>query len=438
VPRLSRSYPRYAFHKPSGQARVQLGGRSFYLGPHGSPESRAAYDRLVAEWLANGRRPPGPGPARDAPGDGLTVNEVIVRYMEFARAYYRKSGKETREVRNVKDSLRPLRALYGDHPAVNFGPRALKAVRARMIADGLSRGVVNQRIGRIVRAFKWAGSEEFVPSSVYQSLRTVDGIRRDGSAARETEPVKPVPEAFVDAVRPHVSAQVWAMIELQRLSAMRPDEVVTMRTADLDTSGPIWAYRPASHKMEHKGRGRIVFLGPRAQAILRPWFRPSLEEYLFQPREASAARRAAMRAARKTPVQPSQRDRSRPGARRRPGLRYTVATYRAAIYAGPTEPTGPLTARCPASARAAVHGRNLPGRDLPGVQGGRRPDVEPQSPPPQRRDPSPPGVRPGHGPSRPRSCLRRSHPGLCGIGPPKGVRRDGQNRLISAYRDGGG
>jgi integrase len=201
-----------------------------------------------------------------------------------------------------------------------------------MVTDGLSRNVVNQRVGRIVRAFKWAGSEEFVPTSVYQSLRTVDGIRRGRSAARETEPVKPVPEAFVDAVRPHVSAQVWAMIELQRLSAMRPNEVVTMRTADLDTSDSTWAYRPASHKMEHKGRGRIVFLGPRAQAILHPWFCPSLEEYLFQPREASAARRAAMRAARKTPVQPSQRDRSKPGARRRPGLRYTVATYRAAIY----------------------------------------------------------------------------------------------------------
>jgi hypothetical protein len=63
-----------------------LGGRSFYLGPHGSPESRAAYDRLVAEWLANGRRPPELGPASDAPTDALTVNEVIVRYMEFARA----------------------------------------------------------------------------------------------------------------------------------------------------------------------------------------------------------------------------------------------------------------------------------------------------------------------------------------------------------------
>jgi integrase len=124
------------------------------------------------------------------------------------------------------------------------------------------------------------------------------------------------------------------MIELQRLTAMRPNEVVALRTGDLDTSGPVWAYRPASHKMEHHNRSRVVYLGPRAQAVLRPWLRPSLEEALFQPREASAARRAAMRAKRKTPVQPSQRDRSKPGARRRPGVQYSTHTYYAAIRRG--------------------------------------------------------------------------------------------------------
>src|SRR5262249_29345888 len=151
-------------------------------------------------------------------------------YMTFARGYYRKAGKATPEVRNIKESLRPLRELYGGEPAAEFGPRALKAVRAQMVTDGLARSVVNRRVGRIVRAFKWAGSEERIPTSVYQSLKAVDGLRRGRSDARETEPVTPVPEAFVDAVRPHVSAQVWAMIELQRLTAMRPNEIVGMRT----------------------------------------------------------------------------------------------------------------------------------------------------------------------------------------------------------------
>ena len=37
---------------------VELNGRRHYLGPIGSPETKQAYDRLIAAWLANGRRLP--------------------------------------------------------------------------------------------------------------------------------------------------------------------------------------------------------------------------------------------------------------------------------------------------------------------------------------------------------------------------------------------
>jgi hypothetical protein len=47
--------PSYRHHKPSGQAVVTLSGRDMYLGRFDSPERRAEHDRLIAEWLANGR-----------------------------------------------------------------------------------------------------------------------------------------------------------------------------------------------------------------------------------------------------------------------------------------------------------------------------------------------------------------------------------------------
>ena len=56
MPRLVHKLPSYRLHKPSGQAVVTLGGRDVYLGPHNSRTSRAEYDRVVAEWLANGRQ----------------------------------------------------------------------------------------------------------------------------------------------------------------------------------------------------------------------------------------------------------------------------------------------------------------------------------------------------------------------------------------------
>jgi integrase len=331
VPKLQRSFPSYSLHKRSGQAIVRLAGRDVYLGPYDSPESRERYDRFVAEWLANGRRPPEP-PA-DVPTEvGLTVDELIVRYLEFARLHYRKNDAPTSELGNIKDSLRTLHLLYGSTPGESFGPKRLKTVRERMIANKLARGVINQRVGRIIRAFKWAGSEELIPAAVYQSLKTVSGLRRGRTGARETEPVKPVPEAFVDAIRPHVARQVWAMVELQRLTGMRPGEVIAMRTGDLDTSGRVWAYRPSGHKMEHQGRERLIHLGPRAQEVLRPWLRTNLEEPLFQPWEANAERMAERRRNRKTKVQPSQVDRSKPNARRRPRDVYSRWSYRSAIH----------------------------------------------------------------------------------------------------------
>lgn len=51
----SERLPTYRLHKPSGRAVVALDGHDFYLGRHGSPTSLAEYDRLIGEWLANGR-----------------------------------------------------------------------------------------------------------------------------------------------------------------------------------------------------------------------------------------------------------------------------------------------------------------------------------------------------------------------------------------------
>jgi integrase len=124
------------------------------------------------------------------------------------------------------------------------------------------------------------------------------------------------------------------MVEVQRLTGMRPGEVCTMRTIDIDTTGRGWAYTPESHKTEHHGRERRIYLGPKAQGILRPWLRPELTAFLFQPREAEAERRAEQRRERKSPVQPSQRDRRRRRPKKLPGEKYNTDSYRQAIQYG--------------------------------------------------------------------------------------------------------
>src|SRR5262249_51489950 len=151
-----------------------------------------------------------------------------------------------------------------------------KAVRAEFVKADLCRGECNKRTRHVVRAFKWGVGNELVPPHVLQALKAVDGLKAGRSAARESKRVEPVPDDFVDAVLPHLSKQVAAMVVLQRLTAMRSGEVTTMKTGEIETSGKVWMYRPATHKTAHHGRQRVIPLGPLAQAILRLWLRPAL------------------------------------------------------------------------------------------------------------------------------------------------------------------
>jgi hypothetical protein len=97
-------------HKPSGQAVVALGGRVVYLGAHGSAESRAAYDRAVAEWLTLGRRANPPAPAGRHPGS-LTIAEMFAAFRAHAEREYSPAT-----VRGIGDAARWVRRLYGATP----------------------------------------------------------------------------------------------------------------------------------------------------------------------------------------------------------------------------------------------------------------------------------------------------------------------------------
>jgi len=59
------------------------------------------------------------------------------------------------------------------------------------------------------------------------------------------------------------------MIRFQRLTGCRPGEVRTIKPSEIDTTHAVWRYTPGTHKMEHKGRGRVILIGPKAQAIIR-------------------------------------------------------------------------------------------------------------------------------------------------------------------------
>ncbi|TVQ57920.1 MAG: site-specific integrase, partial [Phycisphaerales bacterium] len=328
MPRLSVKVPKYRLHKPSGRAVVTLEGKDFYLGEYGSPESKAEYNRLVAEWQMRGRNSAGPV------SSGVVIDEVISAYLVHVEQYYVKHGKPTSSQDEARRSLQILHEQYGQVVVTDFGPLMLKALREDIINQRRwCRTTVNKAISIVKRMFKWASENEIVSAEIYHRLQTVSGLRRGRSAARESDPIRPAPEDQIEAVIQSVSAPVAAMIQLQRLTGMRPEEVVSMRRCDLDCSGKPWIYTPASHKTEHHQKQRRIFIGPKAQQLLMPLLNVSLESYLFSPTDAERQRRRRRHVARKTPRSCG----NRPGTNRKqspqwkPGDRYTTGTYRRAI-----------------------------------------------------------------------------------------------------------
>ena len=231
-----------------------------------------------------------PVPRRPSRGDEL----LLVAYLDFAATYYSDEHGTTQEYRDVAASLKPLRLLYGRTPAADFGPKRLKAVREHMVREqDLCRNVTNNRVNRVRRFFKWCAAEELVPPGVYHGLLAVDGLKCGRTEARETAPVKPVPDAHVEATLPHLGPQIAAMVQIQRLTGMRPGEVVQMRPGDIDRTGEVWVYRPEKHKNKWRGHDRTVPLGPKARAVLEPFLdgRPG-DKPCFSPKEAEAWRYA--------------------------------------------------------------------------------------------------------------------------------------------------
>jgi integrase len=296
--------PSYCLHRPSGRAYVRVNNQFIYLGEYDSPESKQEYGRILAELAANPAKVPSPKAAA-----GLMIVELCAAYWEFCQGYYRKDGKPSGWQDHIRLVLRKVRETYGLTPAFDFGPLKLKAIRQILIDAGHSRVYINKLVPIITRMFKWAAASEIIPGGVYHALRTVEGLRRGRTAAPETKPILPVAVEVVEATLPHLPAVVADMVRLQRLTGCRPGEVCMMRPMDVDRSGEVWEYRPSSHKTKHHGKDRVIYIGPQAQDVLRPYLLRPADAFCFQPAESEDKRHIEQRSKRRSKVQPSQKNR---------------------------------------------------------------------------------------------------------------------------------
>ena len=339
MPPARKSIPSYSIHTQTGQGRAiwydHTGKRQQKLlpGAFDSTESRTAFAKLQLELVTSPVTTSPVGPVN------LTVVELLTVYLDYAEKHYREpDGNPSDEVRHIKTAIRHVRELYGATPVAAFGPLMLKAIQQRFVEQKWSRKTVNARVERVRRIFRWAVAEELVSSSVYQALAAVPGLRRNRTTAPDHEPIGPVEDTVVDATLPYLNRHVRGLVTFQRLTGCRPGEACRIRRCDIDQSDSVWLYRPKQHKTAYKGKRRTIYIGPRAQDVLKGFFTDDVNAYLFDPRKAVEELGAERSANRKTPLYPSSVKRNAKcrvtNPKRRPTARYTKSAYLNAIIRG--------------------------------------------------------------------------------------------------------
>lgn len=298
--RKSMRLPQPRLHKPSGQARIRVGGREIYLGKFGSDDAEQRYREVIAELAVEGRdetqvqrrsttavppslATPMPEPLA-APPASITVGELCVAWLKDIQ---RTKGDGYREkslwygARVAARALRPVATMA----AADFGPRAMLSIREKFASGHVvyrnakgnvmtdrprTRRYVNDTMGRIVQLFRWAAIRELVPGDRPAALREIPALKPGELATvSETPKRRPVPEDVLEATLANLPDDMRRLVQFLRLVGCRPAEAATLRLCDVDRSnGQVWRYMPDRHKNAWRGHSRVIAIGPRAQAVV--------------------------------------------------------------------------------------------------------------------------------------------------------------------------
>jgi len=285
-PKQTPRTPSLRNHKPRGQSFVEIGAKRHCLGRSGLPDTQRAYHRLIAEWIAGAYRLP-------VAQAQITIMEMVDAYQDFAAEYYvGRDGEPGEHNARIRIALKDVLALYGDVPALAFGPNALRAVRQGWIDRGLAISTFNGYASTVRQMFKWAVAHEMIPVETHAALCTLSGLRKGRGAGKAPQVRQAVPLEHVEKTLPHLPSPLRAIVQLLLYTAVRPTEILNLQRGDIDTNGEVWTAIIRDHKTAYRGKERRLFFGPRAQTVLRPFLlRPDID-YLFSPRDAEAERHA--------------------------------------------------------------------------------------------------------------------------------------------------
>lgn len=99
-----------------------------------------------------------------------------------------------------------------------------------------------------------------MPETTWRALKAVKTLKKGSPGTFDHEEREPVSDDIIQRTLPFMPPTLRAMVQLQRILGMRPNEIFKIRVGDIDRTrdNGLWYYVPGSYKTA-KYVGKIVF-----------------------------------------------------------------------------------------------------------------------------------------------------------------------------------
>jgi len=303
---------------------VYVNSKKIRLGRTGTPEADDNFRKIQIQVLTD--------PTYLSPKpQQVTVDCLCFAYLEYAEEH------DPGHFGSIKTAVGILIQHYAGQPVDVLDTRHFLFLQAQFVKHGVSRKYCNALMGFIRAMLKWGVLRKLVPHQVYFEAKLVPALKEGKTRAYENPEREAVPDEVVQRTLPFMSPTVSAMVQIQRMTGMRPSEICKMTAGAIDkTRDPeLWYYIPRHKTEAHIGKKPIP-LGKPEQRLIEPYLvnkKPS--EAVFSPRTAMQEWHTERRANRKTKITPSQMERDRKRAKnprpRQPREFYNSSSYRIAV-----------------------------------------------------------------------------------------------------------
>jgi len=253
---------------------VYVNSKKIRLGRTGTPEADANFRKLQIQVLTD------PTCLSPKPQQ-VTVDCLCFAYLEYTKEH------DPSHYFSIKTVVEILLQHFAGQAVDVLDTRHFLFLQDKFVEHGVSRKYCNDLMKFVRAMLKWGTIRKLVPYQVYGEAKLISALKKGKTRAREKPDRKPVADGVVRRTLPFMSPTVRAMVQVQRLTGMRPSEVWKMTARDIDKTrdSELWYYVPESHKTEEHIGQKPIPLGKPEQKLIAPYLiskKPS--EAVFSPR----------------------------------------------------------------------------------------------------------------------------------------------------------